>query len=267
MGYLLCNGVLAKHPYYIEEMGVSIYSSEELCYYICQNIYIISPTFINDSLVEFIRDELKMPESANRIARLIEDRELFSTKLVYLLREFHYYSEQEIKEFRKQFEAVQKMSVGKRLLAQGDYYYTQGRYQSALKSYDSLAKRKDDATISEELMANMYQHLALVYIKMGLYEEAMQNLNKSNDIKENDEVLKQAYFLLELRGIQLPMSISSKIDFEKADLWKTEFEEVKEQEIMKVKSDETMAMFTKDSIRKKAEITRYIGALKKAFRE
>ena len=79
--YLLCQKT-AQMPYEIEEMGLHIYSAEELCYYIYHNLPMIDDSFINEALIEFIRKDLDMPlrirEKTNRgekqiIAGLVKD--------------------------------------------------------------------------------------------------------------------------------------------------------------------------------------------------
>ena len=37
-GYQLCQVRRAKHPYYIESISTNIYTIEELCFYLHQNI-------------------------------------------------------------------------------------------------------------------------------------------------------------------------------------------------------------------------------------
>lgn len=63
--YLLCQKT-AQMPYEIEEMGLHIYSAEELCYYIYHNLPMIDDSFINEALIEFIRKDLDMPVLAEK---------------------------------------------------------------------------------------------------------------------------------------------------------------------------------------------------------
>ena len=49
-GCRLCQVRLAKNPYYIESISTNIYSIEELCFYLQNNIYLIDQTIVNEKL-------------------------------------------------------------------------------------------------------------------------------------------------------------------------------------------------------------------------
>ena len=48
---ILCRGKVADNPLYIMQSGIRLYTEEELCYYIYNNIYILTNDFINDELI------------------------------------------------------------------------------------------------------------------------------------------------------------------------------------------------------------------------
>ena len=51
---ILCRGKVADNPLYIMQSGIRLYTEEELCYYIYNNIYILTNDFINDELITFL---------------------------------------------------------------------------------------------------------------------------------------------------------------------------------------------------------------------
>ena len=58
MGYDLCLLGQAKTPYFIENIRTNIYSLEELCFYLYNNVCLIDDSIINEGLCDWLRDEL-----------------------------------------------------------------------------------------------------------------------------------------------------------------------------------------------------------------
>ena len=47
-GHHLCQVRKAEHPYYIESISTNIYTIEELCFYLQQNIYLVDSSIMNE---------------------------------------------------------------------------------------------------------------------------------------------------------------------------------------------------------------------------
>ena len=58
MSLLLCRRERVKHPFYIEVLGIHIYSSQELCYVIYHHPLLVMNDFADASLFSFIKNEL-----------------------------------------------------------------------------------------------------------------------------------------------------------------------------------------------------------------
>ena len=61
MGNLvLCHDRRAVHPFEITRIHCRIYTIEELCYYLCNNLYLIDYTIMNEQLCGWLEEELGM---------------------------------------------------------------------------------------------------------------------------------------------------------------------------------------------------------------
>ena len=61
---ILCQKQKANRPYYVENIHLNLYTIEELCFYICNNIYLINYDFITEELINWIQDELQLKDLA-----------------------------------------------------------------------------------------------------------------------------------------------------------------------------------------------------------
>ena len=56
---ILCHRKKAKHPYEIARIHKRIYTIEELCYYFCNNLYLVDYTIVNRQLCDWLEEELE----------------------------------------------------------------------------------------------------------------------------------------------------------------------------------------------------------------
>ena len=90
-GIILCRTGRALKPLVLEEPGVQIYSLEELCYYIYNNIYILTNAFLDEKLIAFIRTEIKEPLLADKLEQLKCENAGLAEAVVTILKYVDYY--------------------------------------------------------------------------------------------------------------------------------------------------------------------------------
>ena len=54
---ILCHDRHAAHPYEISRIHCRIFTIEELCYYLCNNLYLIDYTIMNEPLCTWLEEE------------------------------------------------------------------------------------------------------------------------------------------------------------------------------------------------------------------
>lgn len=61
MSLILCRQEPVTSPYFVEELGVHLYSSQELNYVIYHHPLLVMEDFVNERLAAFLRTELRLP--------------------------------------------------------------------------------------------------------------------------------------------------------------------------------------------------------------
>lgn len=265
-GYVLCSGALAEHPFLLREMGIMIYSAEELSYYIYHNFPLIDEEFISDELMNFLEEELGLSEEAKVLRDMKEDNQGLSPMLMTVLRLFHYYNETELKEFQLKFDEFRHHPAAKRRAMKADFLLERGHYLSAIQIYHLFDNEKKDASLGNEFYMRISQHMAIGYIRLGLYEEAMGAYFQAYEAQKSEELLKQIYQFSLFTSQPLNGKLYNEIKPEWEASWREEYEDVAAQGSLLATTGPTVAMFTKDSIRRREALKGYIDGIKKNYR-
>ena len=160
---ILCRGKKADTPLTVLQTGVKLYTAEELCYYIYNNIYLIGQDFIDDNLISFL-DETGEKELAERVLAQI---------FVIILKTIDYYSVAEIEQLKGILNTLGKQSVCERLKARGDGYLNAGYYFAAVRCYESIIKDYKGKDLLAADYAKVYHNLGTAYARMFMYDKAV----------------------------------------------------------------------------------------------
>ena len=93
---LFCHAPIAALPYYIEELGINIYSMEELCYFIAGNVFLLDDSFMNEELCTWIEKQMGAYKLAENLRNVIHAGRRLSVFVDLILEDTCYYSKAEI---------------------------------------------------------------------------------------------------------------------------------------------------------------------------
>lgn|SRR5699024_4033961 len=93
---MICKNEPAETPYYIESMGVRIYSMEELAYFLYENIYLVDKKMLGQRLWDWLRTEMHNPELADRLQKGMEAGGSLQNMVLTILRSVDFYSQEEL---------------------------------------------------------------------------------------------------------------------------------------------------------------------------
>lgn len=189
-GLILCRSKYADRPYYISNMSINIYSLEELCYYIYNNIYLIGTDLFDEGLVAYIDKELGEKELAGQIEFLISQNAGLSELVMTVLRYVDYYSEEEIGELSEIIDELDTQNVSERLKARADNFLTNKRYSSAIHNYETIIYGKRDASLKDDFYGNVWHNMGVAYARMFAFYEAVQCFEHAYQLNRSDESAK-----------------------------------------------------------------------------
>ena len=162
-GIILCRTGRALKPLVLEEPGVQIYSLEELCYYIYNNIYILTNAFLDEKLIAFIRTEIKEPLLADKLEQLKCENAGLAEAVVTILKYVDYYDTAEIEQVKDLLAMLDTQNVYERMKMRADRFLEKGCYYSAISNYDKIVNGERDINLSGLFYAKVYHNLGTAY--------------------------------------------------------------------------------------------------------
>lgn len=189
-GLILCGLKEATNPYYIKESGINIYSLEELCFYIYNNIYILNGDFINDELIGFIRYEIKETELADMLTDMLGSNAELTDMLITVLKYVDYYSDDEIEQLIDEVKVLNTKNVYERYKQRGDSFLNNKKYYRALENYLKIIEGQRDFTLPGIFYVKIYHNAGVALAKMFLYGQAAVFFETAYKIGRNSESLK-----------------------------------------------------------------------------
>ena len=187
---ILCHKKKAKHPYEIVRVHMHIYTIEELCYYFCNNLYLIDYTLVNQKLCDWLDEELNLYELADELRALLDNNAPMEQFLLTVLSHSYIYSAAEITKIQNVLEHLKNQNEVEKEKYKADNLMKSGEYASAILVYQSIVNKEWDESVGSEFYGNVYGCLGAAYGRMFLYEEAAGMYEKGFNVCQDTGMLK-----------------------------------------------------------------------------
>ena len=109
----LCQDPLAEQPYIVNK-NISLYSFEELCYYLFQNAESVEESFFNGMLCQWLSEELGKKKLAKRLSDGMELEKSGSWCMEQILRAGGFYRIQDIEQALSMAKSMEDKSPAQR---------------------------------------------------------------------------------------------------------------------------------------------------------
>lgn len=192
---IVCSGSLAQTPFLVKETGEKLYSIEEICHYVRINVYSIDLNFFSCELLNFIKEELKLPVVANKIKSLVVGNYLLNDVITALFCSCDLYSKEEILTTVELVKALAEMPAWERKAYIGYRKLSEGRFLVAVKYFR--------ATLKEEKLADrdygiVLRAMGICLIHISSFKEASDCFYRAYKYTQSKEVLVLALLALKL---------------------------------------------------------------------
>ena len=186
---ILCRAREAKQPLVVKDIGLKIYTLEELCYFIYNNIYFISIDFFDDDFNSFV-EETGQKQLVQIIADLKSRNAGLAQIVVSVLKYVDYYSNEEIEQLSGVLGTLDSRNVYERLKARADTLLENKCYYGAVQNYAKIIEGTYDKSLSGLFYARVYHNMGVAHARMFLYKQSVPYFEEAYKIGQHEESLK-----------------------------------------------------------------------------
>lgn len=199
-GSIILSTRRAKTPYYVEELGISIYTIEELCYFIYHYLEFLEDEFINSELVNFIEKSMGLKTLADKLVRWVNSGSDFCQIVFMIEQDVHYLSVSEMSDLKSRLEWRRSARTADRLKKKADTLVLLKKYRYAVVIYDELLEKERILNLSIRTKGKVLHNRGTAYARLFMFREAAESLELAYPLLESLEILKEIYFLKFLDG-------------------------------------------------------------------
>lgn len=267
MSLILCRKEPVTKPYWIEALGIHIWSSQELCYVIFHNPLLVLDDFVGESLIDFIREQLDMPFLAGKLEKWAAAGEHTDDMLLIILQECFYYQSPEINQFRSQLMLYRKMHPAELGKLKGDYLFGLKQYGKAIEIYEKLLQLPRDQIVDERYLGTIWNNLGASYGRMFQLSQAWKALEMAYGYTRDQAVLKSLYHLTKIDDrFVLSERYRTLATEELRQEWDQELEAARDQAARSEDLKELEELFRKDPIRRMEGASRLVYGWRQEYR-
>lgn len=187
---ILCHDQHAAHPYEITRIHCKIFTMEELCYYLCNNLYLIDYTIMNEQLCGWLEEDIGKRELADQLRDVIRMRGSVEKFVLTILKSSGIYKEAEMIRIQNVLERLKNQKDIERQKYKGDNLLESGEVEEAILVYQAILNEGEDENTDPKLYGKIYASLGSAYGRMFLYQQAARMYDRAYQICEDPKLLK-----------------------------------------------------------------------------
>lgn len=198
--FIVCKGDLAKVPYVIPVSEVPVYSLEELCYYIYNNIYNVTEQYFDERLTVWLSEQVHCDTLAEKMKGLIQRHHDVKDLVVTLLCSCDYYREEEVRELVGVMGKISHLPLHQKCKIQADAYLNAGKYGKSLQEYKKILGGELAGRFTAEEYGNLLHNQAVARFYVSSFQEAARGFQEAYARNHREESLDQYLYTLLIVG-------------------------------------------------------------------
>ncbi len=188
----ICREQTAKRPYYLEAADMELWTIEELCFYLYQNMERLDETVMGDKLYDWLSGELELPRLSESLRELRRQGRDALWCAWFLLKETGMYSDEELRDIKAYCLALENKDELERQKLKADRLLQNKKYLRCIREYERLLQMGEGKSQYRKLSGDVCHNLGVAYAGLFLFDEAAEWFGKAFERNQRAESA-QAY--------------------------------------------------------------------------
>lgn len=267
MSLLLCRQEHVKRPYFMESMGIHLYSSQELSYVIFNHPMLVLDGFVDERLLTFLREDLNQGFLALKLERWMKSGENPDEALMIILQECDYYTMAEVGRFRQMAAALRKKHPADFMRMKADELFSLRQYGRAVKLYKELLEYPASEHVDDLFFARIWNNLGSCYARMFQLDKAFEAFANAYQKSHKEEILERLYDLSQIDSrLILKPELQGEITEKQQKLWEDKLIRARQKARESKQVKELEELFQQDPIKRREGETQLIYQWKQEYR-
>ena len=182
---ILCYGNYSKNPYYLTQTGLSIYSIEELCYFISEHASLLDKDFMTPGLANWVRDECGLEDLSGKLYTVIHKKHPLSSFVKVLIEETGYLSGVELETVLALIKSGDNLNSNEKKKAAADFFLKKGKAVKAIGAYEILIREIGDR--DNLLLSSVNHNMGVAFCQLFEFEPAAKYFYKAYETSLNPD--------------------------------------------------------------------------------
>lgn len=193
MGELIfCSFPCAKNPYYLESAKQNIYSIEELCYFLQDNIYLLDENIMTMEFCRWLEKDVGAVELAAKLERMMDEKKGFHAFCMQIIVDSGYFSKNEMQFLGMKLQKMDHQSSYENRKVKADQLMEKHMYLAAVREYRNLLMQGTDNQSDIRVSGDIWHNMGTAYARLFCFERAVGCYEKAYELSHRVDSLKAA---------------------------------------------------------------------------
>lgn len=185
---MLCRVRTADRPYYIEAVGIEVRTVEELLYYMLENPELIDASILNESLVLWMKDELRLKRLSMSLSHMLRRTFKVHEFVIPMFKEIQYPGEERLKIFSERLRSFEDLTMPMRLKKKAERLIFHTRYVRALHTYEEILALQEHSTLGSALLGEIYDQIGRIHAELFQFSEMKRAFRQAYSYTQTEQL-------------------------------------------------------------------------------